>query len=77
MVVSTSSPAGCSRSCDVLENGYWHARSPAFLDQRLITTLAWARLPADIVFIVLGALPLFVATVWTYVHARKSRPAVL
>jgi nitric oxide reductase subunit B len=65
-------PTGVLQLQDVIRNGYWHARSPAFSGQSFITGLAWARLPADLVFIFLGALPLFIATVWTYLGARKA-----
>lgn len=67
-------PSGVLQFLDVLNNGYWHARSPAFLDRGLITGLAWARLPADIIFILLGAVPLCIATVATYLHARRPSP---
>jgi nitric oxide reductase subunit B len=71
MVVLQLFPSGVLQFLDVFNNGYWHARSPAFQEQPLVTAFAWARLPADIVFIVLGALPLFIATVLTYLYARK------
>jgi nitric oxide reductase subunit B len=71
MVVLQLFPSGVLQFLDVFNNGYWHARSPAFLDQPLVTAFAWARLPADITFIVLGALPLFIATSLTYLYARK------
>jgi nitric oxide reductase subunit B len=64
-------PSGVLQFLDVINNGYWHARSMAFSGQPLITALAWARLPADIIFIVVGALPLGFATLLTYLHARK------
>jgi nitric oxide reductase subunit B len=70
MVVLQLFPSGVLQFLDVINNGYWHARSSAFLDQPLVTAFAWARLPADIIFIVLGALPLFIATVMTYLYAQ-------
>ncbi|MEJ2555064.1 MAG: cbb3-type cytochrome c oxidase subunit I [Anaerolineae bacterium] len=71
MLVLQLFPSGVLQVLDVINNGYWHARSPAFSDQRLITDLAWARLPADITFIVLGVMPLLIATFLTYLHARR------
>jgi nitric oxide reductase subunit B len=72
MIVLQLFPVGVLQFFDVLNNGYWHARSTAFSDQAMITGLYWARLPADIVFIVLGALPLAIATLRTYFLARKA-----
>jgi nitric oxide reductase subunit B len=74
MLVIQLFPSGVLQFLDVIEHGYWHARSPAFLDRPLISGLAWARLPTDAVFILLGALPLFIATVSTWAHARKPSP---
>jgi nitric oxide reductase subunit B len=71
MVILNLFPSGVLQLADVINNGYWHARSPAYFDQPLIVALEWARLPADTIFIVLGALPLVIAAVATYVHARR------
>jgi nitric oxide reductase subunit B len=38
---------------DVLENGYWHARSPDYLGGAL-PRFEWLRLPGDLVFIFLA-----------------------
>jgi hypothetical protein len=40
--------------------------------QQHIVNLAWLRLPADILFIAAGVLPLLVAVVLTYFNMRKS-----
>jgi len=72
MVVLSLFPVGILQVIDVMRSGYWHARSAAFMDQPVIKTLEWMRLPADIVFILAGVLPLLIATVWTYFHARKG-----
>ena len=63
-------PAGVLQLVDVLENGYWHARSAAFLDRRLIVLLEWLRLPGDLVFILLGIVPMVVAASRTYLARR-------
>lgn len=73
MVILQLFPSGVLQFLDVINNGYWHARSMAFSGQPLITALAWARLPADIIFIVAGALPLAFATFLTYLHAHKPQ----
>lgn len=40
---------------DVLENGYWHARSLAFGGSAMAIMLEWASLPGHVVFIVFGS----------------------
>jgi nitric oxide reductase subunit B len=57
---------------DVLKNGYWHARSPEYLNQGITLFIEWIRLPADAVFIVLGVLPALIAVGRTYQFVRKS-----
>lgn len=64
-------PAGVLQLVDVLENGYWHARSAAFLDRPIVVTLEWLRLPGDLIFIVLGIGPMVVAASWTYLARRR------
>lgn len=73
MVLSNLFPAGVLQLVDVLNHGYWHARSPDFLNERVMRIIEWARLPADFIFIVAGVLPALVATAWTYKSMRKSR----
>jgi len=71
MLVLNLFPTGVLQFVDVVSNGYWHARSPAWFDQPLVVALEWARLPADAIFIAAGAVPLVIAAVATYVHARR------
>jgi len=66
MIAINLFPLGILQLKDVLENGYWHARSPAFLDRTDVVALEWARLPADTVFIVLGVIPLAIAALLAY-----------
>jgi nitric oxide reductase subunit B len=70
MVVSNLFPAGVLQLWDVLNNGYWHARGPQFLNEPLVRTIEWARLPGDIVFIGLGVVPLVLAALMT--HRRMA-----
>ena len=72
MVVSNLFPAGVLQLLDVLKNGYWHARSPEYLNQGITLFIEWIRLPADAVFIVLGVLPALIAVGKTYQFVRKS-----
>src|SRR5215831_1623658 len=46
---------------DVLKNGYWHAQSLDYLGGEVPRLLEWMRLPGDLVFIFLGALPILLA----------------
>ncbi len=71
MVLLNLFPVGALQLVDVLRNGYWHARSAAFMDRPLVRALEWLRLPADLTFILVGVLPLLIATTWTYLHCRK------
>ena len=70
MVILNLFPGGVLQFLDVLENGYWHARGPEFLDQRLTTLIEWIRLPADAVFILLGVVPALIGVVLAYRSVR-------
>lgn len=72
MIILQLFPAGVLQLIDVLNNGYWHARSLEFSGQKHIINLAWLRLPSDILFIAAGVLPLLYAVISTYIHMRKS-----
>jgi len=66
MVLTNLFSGGVYQLYDVLANGYWHARSPEFLTKGLMHTIEWLRLPADMVFLGLGCMPLALAGVWVY-----------
>jgi nitric oxide reductase subunit B len=72
MVITNLFPAGVLQLHDVLSNGYWHARSPAFTASGLMHTLEWLRLPADLVFILLGVIPLVITAVSAYAMQRRT-----
>ncbi len=72
MVVLSLFPVGILQLLDVLRNGYWHARSAAFMNQPIVSKLEWLRLPADLTFIIVGVVPMLIAVVMTYFHARKD-----
>ena len=73
MVVLQLFPSGVLQLFDVIENGYWHARSLEFSGQSHIVSLAWLRMPADVVFIGMGVLPLLYAIILTYIHMIKTK----
>jgi nitric oxide reductase subunit B len=72
MVVTNLFPGGVLQLLDVLENGYWHARSSGFLGQGNIRLIEWLRLPGDIIFIVFGVFPLLVSAGYAWKSARES-----
>jgi nitric oxide reductase subunit B len=73
MVILQLFPSGVLQLLDVIKNGYWHARSLEFSGQHYVVNLAWLRLPADLLFIIAGVLPLMAALVMTYLKMLKSR----
>lgn len=72
MVLMSLFPGGVLQLLDVLNNGYWHARNPAFLNTSTAHMIEWLRMPADLIFIVFGALPLVVAACRSYLAARAD-----
>jgi nitric oxide reductase subunit B len=66
MVVLSLFPGGIMQVRDVIEHGYWHARSLAYTGSPLARTLEWMRMPGDVVFIFAGAAPLSIAVAWGY-----------
>ncbi len=82
MVVLSLFPSGILQVRDVLDNGYWHARSLAYTGGELPRLFEWLRLPGDLVFIFFGALPILIAvglgyrTLWSGRHpAGAIRPS--
>ena len=72
MVILNLFPGGMLQFMDVLNNGYWHARGPSFLNEGLVKVIEWIRLPADTIFIGLGAVPLLAATILAFRALRRS-----
>jgi len=70
MVVGNLFPAGVLQFRDVLMNGYWHARGQEYLTQGFVRFIEWCRLPGDLVFIFLGAVPLAIAVTISYFEAN-------
>jgi nitric oxide reductase subunit B len=65
-------PGGVLQVWDVLQHGYWHARSLDFIGSERARMLEWLRMPGDVVFIVLGAVPLVIAAFKVYLAVRGS-----
>jgi nitric oxide reductase subunit B len=72
MVLMSLFPGGVLQLLDVLNNGYWHARNPAYLNTSAAHTIEWLRMPADLIFIVFGALPLAYAACRVCLSARQA-----
>ena len=72
MVVMSLFPAGVLQLADVLENGYWHARSLAYSGGGLARLLEWCRLPGDLVFIIFGVVPIAIAAALAYLKGRNT-----
>ncbi len=68
-------PAGLLQLWDVLNNGYWHARSLDYIGSDRSRLLEWMRMPGDVVFIVFGAVPLVIASVKGYLGMREATMA--
>ena len=54
-------PAGVLQLWDSISNGYWHARRLSYLMSGTFHTLEWIRIVADLVFLLMGAVPLVYA----------------
>jgi nitric oxide reductase subunit B len=74
MVFVNLVPIGLLQFNDSLQNGYWHARSPEFYQQRLVQFLEWARLPGDVLFIVGGIGPVVYLAIRAFFR-RNHKPA--
>lgn len=71
MVALSLFPGGVLQLWDVLEHGYWHARSIEFIASPRSHFIEWLRMPGDLVFIVFGAAPLAIAAVKAYAGLRS------
>ena len=65
-------PGGLLQVWDVLQNGYWHARSLDYIGSERSHLIEWLRMPGDVVFIVFGAAPLVIATLKCYFNLRSG-----
>lgn len=72
MVVMSLFPSGILQVWDVVQNGYWHARSFDYISSERSHLIEWLRMPGDLVFILFGALPLVIATIKGYFGVRTA-----
>lgn len=72
MVLLSLFPGGVLQVWDVLEHGYWHARSIDYIGSDRSRMIEWLRMPGDVIFIIFGAVPLVIATIKAYLNLRKQ-----
>ena len=72
MVSMSLFPAGVLQFKDVLEHGYWHARSIAYTGSDIARILEWCRFPGDLVFIIFGVVPITIAATRAYLARMKT-----
>lgn len=75
MITMSLFPGGVLQVWDVVQHGYWHARSLDYTSTHTARLLEWLRLPGDIVFIVFGAVPLTIAAIKGWLGVRAARSA--
>ncbi len=68
MILLDLFPAGVLQLSDVIANGYWHARRLTYSMSGTFHTLEWIRMAGDMTFLVLGALPIAVAAVLSFLR---------
>jgi nitric oxide reductase subunit B len=72
MVVLDLFPAGVMQLWDSFSHGYWHARELTFTMAGMFHTLEWVRIGADTVFLVVGVVPLVLATLRILLSRRNE-----
>ena len=73
MIITNLFPGGVIQLADVIQNGYWHARSAEFIQSGLMHTIEWLRMPGDLIFILFGCIPVLWASVKTYKYISTSK----
>ena len=70
MVTMSLFPSGVLQVWDVVQHGYWHARSLEYIGSDRSRLIEWLRMPGDLVFILFGAFPLVIASIKSYFGMR-------
>ena len=66
MVILDLFPAGILQLWDSISHGYWHARRLVFTMDGLFHTLEWVRIVGDLVFLLVGVVPITVGTLYVF-----------
>jgi nitric oxide reductase subunit B len=79
MVLFSLLPGGILQVWDVVQHGYWHARSLDAIASHRSLLIEWLRLPGDLVFIIFGATPVLIAAIkgWRSVHGMTAAERTL
>lgn len=72
MIVLNLFPAGVLQLSDVIQHGYWHARSIEFTMSGWFHRSEWIRIIGDMVFLLAGAVPMALGTILAVLRSRKS-----
>jgi nitric oxide reductase subunit B len=72
MIVMSLFPSGVLQIWDVVQHGYWHARSLDYVGSERSHLIEWLRMPGDLVLIIFGAVPLVIATIKGYLGVRAA-----
>jgi nitric oxide reductase subunit B len=72
MLMMSLFPSGVLQVWDVVQHGYWHARSLDYLGSDRSRLIEWLRLPGDLVFILFGAIPLVIASIKGWLGVRRQ-----
>jgi nitric oxide reductase subunit B len=73
MILLDLFPAGVLQLWDVITNGYWHARRLEYSMSGTFHTLEWIRVAGDTVFIVLGAVPIALGALYSFLKLEPAR----
>lgn len=73
MIVISLFPGGVLQLWDVIENGYWHARSLNYTAGHIARLLEWFRLLGDTIFILFGSLPVAIFALSTWLKMIKEK----
>jgi nitric oxide reductase subunit B len=64
-------PMGIMQLYDSARYGYWHAREPAFFAQPAVRVVEWLRIGGDLVFIILGILPVVYLAIRMFLERKR------
>jgi len=75
MILLDLFPAGVLQLWDVISNGYWHARRIDYSMSGTFHKLEWIRVAGDTVFLVLGALPIALGVLRSFLSREATASA--